>query len=168
MATPFLGFDKFIHFGPKPEGGNPEELGAKYAQADQHEKSLPYLEQLVRNSPQSALSNFNLARNYLLLNKLEPALFHFNAAVKADPQHDQNEISKANIGHISKILKIDMEAWNSANPVIFKQHGFQAGGGFVEDEVDPLDFEDEDDEETEEEENILAAPAEEGSRKTEL
>jgi len=125
------------------EGEDYLEKGAELARIDDAEGARPYLEYAVRMQPGSAMHHYNLARDYLLLNYLEPCLFHYNAAVLLDPDHDQNEVSKANIGHISKILKVDMDAWNEVYGARVK--AFADGAFFNDGDDDSYDYEDDSD-----------------------
>ena len=49
-----------------------------YNMAEDMQAALPYAEALVRMEPGNAMHHYHLARNYLLLNELVNALFHYN------------------------------------------------------------------------------------------
>ena len=136
----FPGYTRFNHFQPHilQSGVDFLERGAYHARREENELARPFLEMAVKSDPGNAMHHFNLARDYLLLNFLEPALFHFNAAVLLNPEHDQNPVSKANVGHLSKILGVDMVLWNQKYGGIIKAYAtggsFDANDGFFEDD----------------------------------
>jgi hypothetical protein len=109
-GDPFPNFLNLAHFGPAVSGPMDEILAkcAEYNIANEMMEALPYSEALVRMDPGNAMHHYHLARNYLLLNQLAGALFHYNWALQIDQYHTQSEIGTANVGHISKILNVDM------------------------------------------------------------
>ena len=75
-----VGFVNFVHFDEAVHAPFEELMQkcAEYNMADMMENALPYAEALVRVDPGNAMHHYHLARNYLLLNKLQFALFHYN------------------------------------------------------------------------------------------
>ena len=74
------GFNIKDHFANAVDGPY-EELAQKcydHNMANEMDEALPYSEALVRMDPANAMHHYHLARNYLLLNQLVNALFHYN------------------------------------------------------------------------------------------
>jgi hypothetical protein len=52
------------------------------------------------------------------MNKLTSALYHYNMALRIDPNHREHEIGAQNVGHISKMFNINMDQWNKEHPIL--------------------------------------------------
>lgn len=151
----YLGFHHFQKATPQP-GVDFLERGAFFARQDKPTEARPFLEMAVKADPGNAMHHFNLARTFLILNFLEPAVFHYNCALILNPDHDQHEVSTANIGHISKILGVNIAEWNKQFSGMIKAYATGGGfrdGGFVDDQYE--EEEDYDYDETEEDEEDL-------------
>jgi hypothetical protein len=76
----FMNHINLGHFANAVDGPY-EELAQKcydHNMANEMDEALPYSEALVRMDPANAMHHYHLARNYLLLNQLVNALFHYN------------------------------------------------------------------------------------------